>query len=204
MANGGERFRRDPRRDPPLPLTRTSHQLSWRGRRGAVPSGVFDQEARPEPPVPSADGAREPRSRREEESMPEHRRRRATKRLAATPIGPKGCGAMAPSSSLPLLGDGVTSPSSRRLEYGVMALATEGTGGCGRASQGAQSYLTVRRAPRGEKTPLGAVHRRPQQEAGEICRLGSDGHGRAAGIRRELGQRALRLPGEVVPWGGGR
>ena len=28
--------------------------------------------------------------------MPEHLRRRATKRSAATPIGPKGCGGMAP------------------------------------------------------------------------------------------------------------
>jgi len=33
--------------------------------------------------------------------------------------------------------------------------------------RGAESYLTVRRAPRSEKTPLGAVHRRPQQNAGE-------------------------------------
>jgi len=93
---------------------RVSHQLSSRGQRGAVPSGVYDQEARLEPPVPSADGAREARSRREEESMPEHRRRRATKRSAAIPIGPKGFGGMAPSSSLPLVGDGATSPSSRR------------------------------------------------------------------------------------------
>ena len=38
--------------------------------------------------------------------MPEYRRRRATKRSAATPIGPKGCGGMAPPSSLSLLGDG--------------------------------------------------------------------------------------------------
>jgi endonuclease-3 len=35
--------------------------------------------------------------------------------------------------------------------------------------RGAESYLKVRRAPRGEKTPLGAVHRRPQQKAGEKC-----------------------------------
>ena len=38
--------------------------------------------------------------------------------------------------------------------------------------RGAESYLTVRRAPRSEKTPLGAVHRRPQQAIGEICGLG--------------------------------
>jgi len=38
--------------------------------------------------------------------------------------------------------------------------------------RGAERVLVVRRAPRGEKTPLGAVHRRPQQKAGEICRLG--------------------------------
>jgi hypothetical protein len=37
--------------------------------------------------------------------MSEHRRRRATQRSATTPIGPKGCGDMAPSSSLPFLGD---------------------------------------------------------------------------------------------------
>jgi len=61
-------------------LARTSHRLSWRGRRGAVPSGVFDL-------------------------------------------------------------------------------------------RGAESYLTVRRAPRSEKTPLGMVHRRPQQKAGEKCGL---------------------------------
>ncbi len=52
-----------------------------------------------------------------------------------------------------------------------MALATDDAGGSGRASQGAESYLTVRRAPRGEKASLGAVHRRPQQEAGEKCGL---------------------------------
>ena len=66
-------------------LTRTSHQLSWRGRRGAVPSGVFDL-------------------------------------------------------------------------------------------RGAESYLTVRRAPRSEKTPLGAVHRRPQQKAGEKYGLSPGTH----------------------------
>ena len=103
--------------------------------------------------------------------MPEHRRRRATQRLAATPIGPKGCGGMAPASSLPLLGDEGTSPSSRRLEYGPMAHATDDAGGAGRTSQGAERVLAVRRAPRGKKTPLGAIYRRPQQKAGEICGL---------------------------------
>ena len=34
--------------------------------------------------------------------------------------------------------------------------------------RGAERVLEVRRAPRGEKTPLGAMHRRPQQKAGEI------------------------------------
>ncbi len=38
--------------------------------------------------------------------------------------------------------------------------------------RGAEAYLTVRRAPGGEKTQLGAVHRRPQQTAGEKCGLG--------------------------------
>ena len=73
--------------------------------------------------------------------MPEHLRRRATKRSAATPIGPQGCGSMAPSSSLPLLGDGGTSPSLRRLESGTMAHATDDAGGPGRASQGAERVL---------------------------------------------------------------
>ena len=35
-------------------------------------------------------------------------------------------------------------------------------------SRGAEAYWTVRRAPRGEKTLLGKVHRRPQQEPGEV------------------------------------
>ena len=38
--------------------------------------------------------------------------------------------------------------------------------------RGAEPYLTVRRAPRGEETALGAAHRRPQQEASEIYGLG--------------------------------
>jgi hypothetical protein len=139
-----------------------SHHVAPRGPRDVVRCDVFNREARPQPPVPSADGAREPRSRREEESMPEHRRRQATKRSAATPIGPKGCGGMAPPSSLLLLGDGGTSPSSPRLESGAMALATDDAGGCGRASRGAESYLTVRRAPRSEKTLQIAAYRGPR------------------------------------------
>ncbi len=53
--------------------------------------------------------------------MPEHRRRRATKRSAATPIGPKGCGAMAPDSRR--RDDGDVSPSLRsgNNEDGAMA-----------------------------------------------------------------------------------
>jgi hypothetical protein len=38
-------------------------------------------------------------------------------------------------------------------------------------SRRAESYLTVRRALRGEKTSLGGVHRRPQQKAGDQCGL---------------------------------
>ena len=37
--------------------------------------------------------------------------------------------------------------------------------------RGAEAYLTVRRAPRGEKTSLRGMHRRPQQETGEKCGL---------------------------------
>ena len=67
--------------------------------------------------------------------MPEHLRRRATKRSAATPIGPEGCGGMGPSSSLLRLGDGTTSPLTQRLESGPMARTTAGTGVSGRASR---------------------------------------------------------------------
>jgi len=85
--------------------------------------------------------------------MPEHRRRRATQRSATTPIGPKGCGGMSPSSSLPLLGDGGTSPSSRRLEYGPMAHATDDAGGPGRASRGRGRVLDgTWSTPKGENT----------------------------------------------------
>jgi len=98
--------------------------------------------------------------------------------------------------------------------------------------RGAESYLTVRRAPRSEKTPLGAVHRRPQQEAGEICGLGrtiasdanvrrdvtaqrpalsksaglatpqpllADGH-RLPSQERRGARRNRRAPGRVVRW----
>ena len=40
--------------------------------------------------------------------------------------------------------------------------------------RGAETYSTVRRAPRGEETPPGGVHRRPQQDAGEIYGLSAD------------------------------
>jgi hypothetical protein len=58
--------------------------------------------------------------------------------------------------------DARASPSSRPLEYGAMALATDGAGGCGRASRSAESYLTVRRARRSEKTSLIVAYRGPQ------------------------------------------
>ena len=86
--------------------------------------------------------------------MPEHRRRRATQRSATTPIGPKGCGGMTPSSSLPLLGDGGTSPSSRRLESGPMARATDR---CWGASTGSLK----------SKTLLDTALDRPRDEIGE-------------------------------------
>jgi hypothetical protein len=37
--------------------------------------------------------------------------------------------------------------------------------------RGAESYFTVRRALRSEKTTPGAVHRWPQQKTGEKCGL---------------------------------
>jgi hypothetical protein len=39
--------------------------------------------------------------------------------------------------------------------------------------RGAEAHLTVRRAPRGEKTAMGAVHRASRPEAGESSGLGS-------------------------------
>src|SRR5512140_2005926 len=53
-----------------------------------------------------------------------HRTRRATPASPPTPARPSGCGGTAPSSALPLLGDGTASPASRRLEAGAVALAT--------------------------------------------------------------------------------
>ena len=50
--------------------------------------------------------------------------------------------------------------------------------------RGAQSYLIVRRARRCEKMPLGMVHRRPQQKAGEKCGLGARGVARVRLPRR--------------------
>jgi len=83
--------------------------------------------------------------------MPVHRRRRATQRSATTPIGPKGCGGMTPSSSLPLLGDGGTSPSSRRLEPGPMTHATDDAGGPGQASRARSAYLWYVEHPEARK-----------------------------------------------------
>ncbi len=59
-------------------------------------------------------------------------------------------GGMTPSSSLTLLGDGGTSPSSRRLESGPMAHATDDAGGPGRASRSQTPLCTAPRRPRDE------------------------------------------------------
>jgi len=97
-------------------LARISHRVSARGRRGAVPSGVFDP--------------------------------RGAERVLAVRYG-------APPA--------LVSPRHQRVSDGLAR---------GRAF-GHTALLSAGRAPRGEKTPLGAVHRRSQQEAGEICGLGS-------------------------------
>jgi len=60
-----------------------------------------------------ADGACEGRSRSEEEVMHGHRRRRATQRLPATPISPKGGGGTASISLSLLLHDAQTSRRRR-------------------------------------------------------------------------------------------
>ena len=53
-----------------------------------------------------------------------HRRRIATTRSPATPIGPEGCGGVGPSPCSPLLGDEKASPASRLRGSGPTALAT--------------------------------------------------------------------------------
>jgi len=95
-------------------LTRISHQLSSRDRRGAAPSGVFDP--------------------------------RGAERVLAVRYG-------APPA--------LVSHRHQRVSDGLA---------WGRAL-GHSALLSAGRAPRGEKTPLGVVHRRSQQEAGEICGL---------------------------------
>ncbi len=69
--------------------------------------------------------------------------------------------------------------------------------------RGAESYLTVHRAPRGEKTPLGAVHRWPQQKVGEKCGLRPSGHpdrveGGKRGQRSGIGAIPYREGGAVL------
>jgi hypothetical protein len=53
-----------------------------------------------------------------------HRRRLATTRSLATPVGPKGCGGGDPSLCSLLLGDETASPSSHLRRSGSPALAT--------------------------------------------------------------------------------
>ena len=146
-----------------------------------MPSGVFDPEARPESPVSFADGAREPRSRREEEADARASSTTSNEEMGRDPHRPEGLRRHDPSFVVAAPRRWRTSPSPWRLESGAMALATDDAGGSGRTSQGAESYLTVRRAPRREKTLLGGVHRRPQHEAGETCGLyiGTSGIGPA-------------------------
>jgi len=72
-----------------------------------------------------ADGAWEGRSRREEEVMQGHRRRRATQRSPATPISrPKGGGGTASISLSLLLHDVTDIASSSLRELDAVALAT--------------------------------------------------------------------------------
>jgi hypothetical protein len=75
--------------------------------------------------------AAQPRSRREEEAMRGHRRRRATQRSrwasgpsSPTPMRPKGSGGAGASAVLTLLDDVPASPASRRLAFAPVALGT--------------------------------------------------------------------------------
>ncbi len=73
-----------------------------------------------------ADGSCEGRSRSEEEVMQGHRRRRATQRLPATPISPKGGGGTASIPLSLLLHDVTDIASSLLRELDAVALATNG------------------------------------------------------------------------------
>ncbi len=73
-----------------------------------------------------ADGACEVRSRSEKKAMQGHRRRRATQRLPATPISPKGGGGTASISLSLLLHDVTDIASSLLRELDAVALATNG------------------------------------------------------------------------------
>jgi hypothetical protein len=74
-----------------------------------------------------ADGSCEVRSRREEEAMSGHLRRRATQRSPTTPISPKGGGGTAPISLSLLLPDAQDIASSSLRELDAVALATNVT-----------------------------------------------------------------------------
>ncbi len=137
-----------------------SHHVASRGPRDVVRCGVFDLEARPGPPVPSADGACEPRSRRQEEVDARASSTTSNEEIGRDPHRPGGLRRHGPAFFVAAPRRWRTSRSSRRLESGAMALATDGAGGSGRTSQGAEAYLTVRRAPRGEKTPQIATYSR--------------------------------------------
>jgi len=136
------------------------------------PVGFSTKRPGPGPPVPSADGAREARSRREEEVDARASSTTSNEEIGHDPHRPEGLRRHGPVFF-------VAAPRRWR-DIAVVApprIRTHGARNGRRwgprpGLEGARStYSTVRRAPRGEKTPLGAVHRRPQQIVGEICRL---------------------------------
>ena len=168
--------------------TTPSGVFSLRGARRTVKYDSAPREARPEPPASSVASAMAPYSRRRDDGDVSPSSRSGNNEdgaMAPQPFGPMGIAADLFVARRRRC-SGID--SSSRLDLGSRAPSADGTGGSGRASRGAESYLTVRRAPRSENTPLGGVRRRPQLEAGEICGLGASllaaGSGVGSGLIR--------------------
>ena len=124
----------------------------------------------------------EAKPRREERIDAGHRTRRVTPALPPTPARPKGCCGTAPSSALPLLGDGPASPASRRLEADAVARATRPLPDSFTASeiQGDTrvqdlGWRGVEAAEEGAVRVEGAAPRLAQQDQGSVLREAADG-----------------------------
>jgi len=165
------------------------------GRRGAVPSGVFGPEARPCPPASSVacamgadsrrrdDGDVPPSPRSGNEEGGDMRRGRSLRCSSSTMLGhrlpPRALISTHETHRRTALGD-PAGPRRARSAYSTVRYGAPSAlvshrhqrvsdGLALRRAFGHLALLSAGRAPRGEKTPPGALHRWPQQEAGEIC-----------------------------------